>query len=266
MRTDTPALAPDVPAPAAETSSGAAASSGVNGAVPAPDSSAPAGVAAVPPGAAPAVEQSRPASPNASAPAARPSDAGAVSAPARAASASPAPAPAGELVVRSDPPGALVTIDGRILGETPLVARGLSLGAHAVQVARPGHVPRAEHVVFRPSVLSQTLDLRLVPGLDQTSGPSEAAPLAATTGVAASPVTPTASGPGAIDIDSRPRGAQVRVDGRLLGAAPMRALDLAAGEHVVTLELPGYATWTGRVMVVPGRPTPIHASLAAASQ
>jgi hypothetical protein len=179
----------------------------------------------------------------------------------RAAAPPASAAPAGELVVRSDPPGALVTIDGRILGETPLVAHGLSLGTHAVQVARPGHVPRAEHVVFRPSVLSQTLDLRLVPGLDQTSEPAASS---ATTGVAAPPVAPTVLGPGAIDIDSRPRGAQVRVDGRLLGAAPMRALDLAAGEHLVTLELSGYATWTGRVMVVPGRPTPVHASLAVA--
>jgi serine/threonine-protein kinase len=184
------------------------------------------------------------------------------------AQASRAPEAAGELVVRSDPPGALVTIDGRILGETPLVARGLSLGAHAVQVARPGHVPRAERVVFRAPALSQTLDLRLVPGLDQSSEPaaSPAPPATSAVAPAAAAAVATTSGPGAIDIDSRPRGAQVSIDGRLLGAAPLRAADLAAGEHLVTIELPGYATWTGRVMVVPGRPTPVHASLEIAPQ
>jgi hypothetical protein len=46
----------------------------------------------------------------------------------------------------------------------------------------------------------------------------------------------------------------------------MRALDLTAGEHLVTLELPGYATWTRRVTVVPGRPTPLHASLASVAR
>jgi serine/threonine-protein kinase len=276
MRTTPPAPAAtaDVPAPLAANappSSTAAATGAVppassksspeaRGAAPAPDSSAPAGMAAAAPGAAAPLGATAPASPDSAA-----RSSGAASASARTADQSAASAPAGELVVRSDPPGALVTIDGRILGETPLVARGLSLGTHAVQVARPGHVPRAEHVVFRPSVLSQTLDLRLVPGLDQTAAPIAPVAPVATTGVAPA-VMPTVSGPGAIDIDSRPRGAQVRIDGRLLGAAPMRALDLAVGEHLVTLELSGYATWTGRVMVVRGQPTPVHVALVGAAQ
>jgi hypothetical protein len=104
--------------------------------------------------------------------------------------------------------------------------------------------------------------------LDQSSEPaaSPAPPATSAVAPAAAAAVATTSGPGAIDIDSRPRGAQVRVDGRLLGAAPMRALDLTAGEHLVTLELPGYATWTRRVTVVPGRPTPLHASLASVAR
>jgi hypothetical protein len=104
--------------------------------------------------------------------------------------------------------------------------------------------------------------------LDQSSEPaaSPAPPATSAVAPAAAAAVATTSGPGAIDIDSRPRGAQVSIDGRLLGAAPLRAADLAAGEHLVTIELPGYATWTGRVMVVPGRPTPVHASLEIAPQ
>jgi serine/threonine-protein kinase len=255
------------------------AATGVAPDVTAPSSEASSATSAVPPAAsesgnaAPTPDAGR--GTNGSVASNAPVAAGSTSAPSAAApTAAPvaetprAPAAAGELVVRSDPPGALVTIDGRILGETPLVARGLSLGAHAVQVARPGHVPRAERVVFRAPALSQTLDLRLVPGLDQTSEPAASAAPPASPAVAPASATavPTTSGPGAIDIDSRPRGAQVSIDGRLLGAAPLRAVDLAAGEHLVTLELPGYATWTGRVTVVPGQPTPVHASLEIAPQ
>jgi serine/threonine-protein kinase len=260
-----------VPAPVAPQADGPTASSASNAAPPVVSQPLPE-TAAPPAGSSSSMPDVATATPGATAtqaPAPAP-PAGAASAPRQAAGGSPASAPGGELVVRSDPPGALVTIDGRILGETPLVARGLSLGTHAVQVARPGHVPRAERVVFRPSVLSQTLDLHLVPGLDQNGEPGEplAHPATAESAAAASPAPgpSAATGPGAIDIDSRPRGAQVRVDGRLLGAAPMRALDLTAGEHLVTLELPGYATWTRRVTVVPGRPTPLHASLASVAR
>jgi hypothetical protein len=148
-------------------------------------------------------------------------------------------APAGRLVVRSQPSGALVTVDGRLLGETPM-ARDLPLGTHAVRVAHPGHVPRTERVTLAAATPMRTLSVTLQPGL---------APVAATRG--------------AIDVDSRPRGARVSVDGRFIGLAPLRVADLAAGEHQVALDLGGYEPATSRVQVEPGRAASVRLTLRA---
>jgi len=54
---------------------------------------------------------------------------------------------------------------------------------------------------------------------------------------------------GSIRIESEPPGAEVFVDGRFVGAAPTRAEGLLAGDHYVTLKLPGYAREVRRVNV-----------------
>jgi serine/threonine protein kinase len=158
--------------------------------------------------------------------------------------ARPAVAP-GRLVVRSQPSGALVTIDGRHFGETPVVARGLAPGTHAVRVARPGHVPRTERVTIRAAAPVRTLDVTLAPGLEST------------------PTTSPTTTRGAIDVDSRPRGARVIVDGRFVGLAPLRLADVGPGDHQVTLELGGYRSATGRVRVDAGRTAELATTLRA---
>lgn len=155
--------------------------------------------------------------------------------------ARPAIASPGRLVVRSTPSGALVTIGGRLLGETPVVVRDLPLGSHDVQVAHPGHVPHTERVTLAASSPVRTLSVTLQPGLP---------PVAATRG--------------SIDVDSRPRGARVLIDGRFVGHAPLRVADVGAGEHQITLELGGYHPATGRVQVEPGRAQAVRLTLRAA--
>ena len=150
---------------------------------------------------------------------------------------------AGRLLVRSQPAGALVTIDGRHFGETPVVARGLAPGTYAVRVAHPGHVPRTERVTIRAASAVRTLDVTLAPGLET------------------SPVSSTASARGAIDVDSRPRGARVIVDGRFVGLSPLRLADVGPGDHQVTLELGGYRSATGRVHVAAGRTAELTTTL-----
>jgi serine/threonine-protein kinase len=159
--------------------------------------------------------------------------------------ARPAVAP-GRLVVRSQPSGALVTIDGRHFGETPVVARGLAPGTYAVRVAHPGHVPRTERVTIRTAVPVRTLDVTLAPGLEPTPTTST-----------------TTTTRGAIDVDSRPRGARVIVDGRFVGLAPLRLADVGPGDHQVTLELGGYRSATGRVHVDAGRTAELTTTLRA---
>jgi hypothetical protein len=148
--------------------------------------------------------------------------------------------PFSRLVVRSRPSGALVTIDGRVWGETPTVIGDLSIGPHEIRVARPGHVPETERVTLRASAPARTLTFTLEPGLK-----------------------PEAAVRGAIDVDSRPRGARVIVDGRFVGHAPLRLADLNPGEHHVTLELGGYQAASGRVDVEGGRSSELRLTLRA---
>ena len=53
-----------------------------------------------------------------------------------------------------------------------------------------------------------------------------------------------------LEVDSSPRGAEVYVDGRLVGRAPL-SLSLEAGLHEVRLLAPGYAEYRARVEVRP---------------
>ena len=65
----------------------------------------------------------------------------------------------------------------------------------------------------------------------------------------------------ALVVDSRPRGARVFVDGRLVGETPLSLPGVAPGEHAVRIDLIGYQRWVTRVTVAPGERTRVAASL-----
>ena len=160
--------------------------------------------------------------------------------------ASPESSRAGRLIIRSDPSGAMVTIDGRLLGDTPLTLRDLRLGTHALQIARPGHVPRVERVTLSAAVPERTLDLALAPALDTAAIPRRDVRREGLT-------PPAASAPGAVDVASAPRGARVSLDGRFVGLAPLRVPEVTAGTHVLSVEMAGYQSVSQSVAVLPGR-------------
>ena len=66
---------------------------------------------------------------------------------------------------------------------------------------------------------------------------------------------------GSIYVDSRPRGARVVLDGRLVGTTPARIPDVPIGSHVVRLELPDHRVWSVSTRVAAGRETPVTGSL-----
>jgi hypothetical protein len=80
-----------------------------------------------------------------------------------------------------------------------------------------------------------------------------------TTRPAAAP--PVASGPGSLQIVSRPAGAQVVLDGRVIGRTPLMVPDVGSGRHDVRLELTDFRPWATSVEVTPGRRTRVAASL-----
>jgi len=71
----------------------------------------------------------------------------------------------------------------------------------------------------------------------------------------------TANG-GAIEVVSRPAGAQVSIDGQMIGQAPLSIADVAEGTHDIRLELAGFNPWVTSVRVSRGGRTRVGASLA----
>ncbi len=134
-----------------------------------------------------------------------------------------AAASTGTLAVNSNPPGALVLVDGVRRGQTPFSA-SLPAGPHNLVVQGDGE-PRAIPVtILAGATSSQYIEL-----------PKAAATV------------------GMLQIWTDPSGARVIVDGEPRGTSPLTVTDLATGEHTVRLEndLGGV---THNVMVVPGVP------------
>jgi hypothetical protein len=138
--------------------------------------------------------------------------------------------PTGRFVIRSQPDGALVTVDGRLEGPTPVTVVDLPFGEYAVQVARPGYTPYQETHTLSADEPDRTLLVRLEAAFEPP------------------PLTT-----GSIVFDSRPQGANVLLDGRLVGTTPLRLPEVIAGTHDVRMELTGYRPVSAGVTVEPGR-------------
>jgi hypothetical protein len=131
-----------------------------------------------------------------------------------------------------------VTIDGTLRGETPATIRDLSLGTYRVQVAYPGHTPATRDVTLSASSPAVSMAIALQPALDTT-----------------------VSRRGIVVVDSRPRGARVSIDGRLVGTTPFTLSAVTAGRHTVRLELEGYRPVTAPVTVTGGQESRVAVTL-----
>lgn len=126
----------------------------------------------------------------------------------------------GTLLLESTPSGAEVYLEGRLQGRTPLRLT-LEEGTYRVELRLPGYEPYGATVrVERGRETSLAASLR---------------PLRT----------------GELFLEARPEGAEVLVDGRLVGRAPLR-LSLEAGLHEVRVQAPGYAEYRAQVEVRPG--------------
>jgi hypothetical protein len=206
-----------------------------------------------------------------SAPAAAPPEKKTAEAPAGTAPKAPAatPAPAaprapekiGRLLVRSTPSGASVSVDGVDRGVTPLALRELETGTLSVIVARRGYIPETRRVVITKARPARTLDVRL----------ATAAAAPATTKPAPRPSTPATLGrpaatTGSLNVDSRPIGAAVTIDGKPSGNTPVTITDLPPGEYRIVMTMPGFRNFATTVRVVAGERVRAAASLTAQEQ
>ena len=165
----------------------------------------------------------------------------------------PAAPRSGKIVVRSKPSGASVSINGKWRGRTPYVMDNVGFGKYAVRVTLQGYDVERESVSLTAADASKSLsyDLKKQPAA-VAQAPKKTAPAGtATTGIL----------PGTIFVDSNPRGARVFLDGKPMGATPLRIPEVPIGSHVVRLELPDHRAWTGATTVVSGKDQRVTGSL-----
>jgi hypothetical protein len=144
----------------------------------------------------------------------------------------------GRLLIRSTPANADVTVNGQPRGKTPITMRDLPLGSYNIHIEHEGYEPDQRRVDLSARQTMSALSFSLKP-------------VAAESG----------SGTGSLDVQSRPPGAQVFVNDRLVGRTPLSIRDMPAGPAAVRIEVEGFRTWTTTVHIEAGKPARVNASL-----
>ncbi len=182
---------------------------------------------------------------------------GASSAPPPAASKAPAPPaperqvpqagpppgptmPTGRLELRSTPAGAQAAVNGEPRGTTPLTLREMPLGSYTIRLTRDGYAAQERQVRLTPSRPNVSLSARL-----------QRVPAAAR----------EAPRHGSLSIESRPAGARVFLDNRLVGTTPLAVSNVPVGSAAVRIEQDGYQSWTSTVQITSGEQSRVGASL-----
>ncbi len=149
---------------------------------------------------------------------------------------SAAPAPVGVIRVETQPPGAVVNLNGETKGASPMELTGLGFGTYEVKLDLKGYDSRTETVEV-----------------------TEQAPQAEVKVALARPL-PTL---GSADILSTPFGAAVSVDGASLGRTPLTDLKLKPGARKVDITKDDYEPWSLTVNVQAGKRARVDAQLKA---
>ena len=125
--------------------------------------------------------------------------------------------------VTTPEPNARVRVDGKALGEAPLLSPDLSPGSHRIEVSMPRYLPSTVRVEVEGGGVEQLVEVHLAPSW--------------------APVT----------IRTVPAGATVRVDGVQVGTSP-GSFEVEAGERQLEVLLAGYNPWKQAVVVKAGLP------------
>lgn len=169
----------------------------------------------------------------------------------------PAAATTGRVVVSSTPRGAGVTVNGSWRGRTPLTLRDLPFGPVEVRVVQRGYTAQTERVTLSSATPSRTLSFKLQRAAAAAATPRPAPRQTAPRPEKANPE----SFSGSIYVDSRPRGARVMLDGKMVGTTPMRIPDVPIGSHIIRLQLDDHSDWTSSTRIVSGQESRVSGSL-----
>lgn len=126
------------------------------------------------------------------------------------------------LNVTSEPPGASVLVNGRLAGSTPLALEGLAPGTYGVRLEKSGCKP-----------ISKSLALDRDVNLNEKMEP-----------------LPT----GALTVDVKPVGAEVLLDGELIGHSPLTVDHIAAGTYELLIRKTNFDPYSVHIEISPGEP------------
>jgi hypothetical protein len=166
--------------------------------------------------------------------------------------------------VRSTPAGARVFVDNREYGRTPVTIRALARGAHTVRVARDGYVQDERRVTITSAQRAQAITVRLRgerPPAASTPDRTAAAMTPTNRATAGTTDTGALTGSGSLMVESRPAGAKVFIDGKLVGTTPLMLPAIPAGDHALHLDHDGYRRWSSAIRIVPSQRNRVAASL-----
>ncbi len=116
-----------------------------------------------------------------------------------------------------------VGLDGETLGTTPLVDAEIRPGEHRLEFVADRYLAEVIELTVAGGGERQALEVALTPNWAPVS------------------------------LSSQPQGAEVLVDGTVVGSTPAE-LELAAGEHELELRLRGYNAWRESISVIADRP------------
>lgn len=138
----------------------------------------------------------------------------------------------GWIAVESAPEeGAAIVLDGKNTGQkTPATLKDVSCGQHTVELEK-------KHFVGEKKIVSVT-------GGEVVKAQVTLAPNYA-----------------ALEIRTDPTGAEVEIDGRKAGKAPIRIKRMTAGEHAVTARVPDFHDSKRKFKLLPGKPLSLQIDL-----
>lgn len=126
------------------------------------------------------------------------------------------------LSIETQPTGATVFINGRLVGKSPVRIEGLEGGSYSVRIEKEDFASLSKPVVLGWGIthLNETLPQR---------------------------------GVGILKIAIDPVGAEVLLDGELIGHSPLDLNNVAAGSHELQLRKTNFKAFTSRMNIEPGQ-------------
>ncbi|MFH0939945.1 MAG: PEGA domain-containing protein [Planctomycetota bacterium] len=128
----------------------------------------------------------------------------------------------GKLRLQSDPEGATVFINSRLVGATPLILSGLHPGAYSLRLEKHGYAPLVKSISVP---LGDAIFTEVLPPL----------------------------GVGGLMVEVKPRGAEVLIDGEFLGHTPFRRNDIPIGIHELIVRKTNFKTYIKRIGIETGQ-------------